>query len=301
MSFVISSKQHLAPTEDRIQYEPMMFEVEGVSVHRLDISFGHPLYTAAIDMHYVTLDEEHSEGRYVPIIPDGCMALVFKGNKTNDEPSEGFLCGAIDEIKKILIAPEDYYVFIRFMPGTGYSLIKNGKNAGSIANTAVPIRGGVMGEEQMLPVLERDIKLEERAGLISKIVRVNLQNEHERYIVKYCTERIFQTQGNVRVEELAYETGFTSRHIGKLFEKCIGVSPKLYSQIIKLQTSMEKITENNDKKLIEIALDSGFFDHAHMNRMYKKLIGISSGEFKKNMFSKVDYTLIDNYISVDET
>ena len=64
---------------------------------------------------------------------------------------------------------------------------------------------------------------------------------------------------------------------------------------------MEKITENNDKKLIEIALDSGFFDHAHMNRMYKKLIGISSGEFKKNMFSKVDYTLIDNYISVDET
>jgi len=64
---------------------------------------------------------------------------------------------------------------------------------------------------------------------------------------------------------------------------------------------MEKIIENNDKKLIEIALDSGFFDHAHMNRMYKKLIKISSGEFKKNMFSKVDYTLIDDYISVDET
>ena len=112
MSFVISSKQHLAPTEDRIQYEPMMFEVEGVSVYRLDISFGHPLYTAAIDMYYITLDEGHSEGRYVPIVPDGCMALVFKGNKTNDEPAEGFLCGAIDEIKKIYISPEDYYVFI---------------------------------------------------------------------------------------------------------------------------------------------------------------------------------------------
>lgn len=300
MSFVISSKQHLAPTEDRIQYEPIMLAFDGVMIHKLDISFGHPLYTAAVDILYIALEDGKNEGRYIPILPDGCMALVFKGKKVHDEPSQGFLCGTIDEIKRIYIGPEDYYVFIRFMPGTGYSLIKKGKNAGTIANTAVSIKGGVVGEEQILPVLERDITLSERAGLISKVVRVNLQNEPERYIVNYCTERIFQSQGNVRVEELAHETGFTSRHIGKLFERCIGVSPKLYSQIIKLQTSMGKIVENDDKKLVEIALDSGFFDHAHMNRMYKKLIGISSGEFKKTMFSKLDYTLIDDYISTDE-
>lgn len=298
MSFVISSKQHLAPTEERILYEPRMFEDEKVDVFNLDLSFGHPLYTVAIDIFYMTLKEDECEGKYVPIIPDGCMALVFRGNKTNDEPAEGFLCGTIDEIKKIYISPDEYYVFIRFMPGTGYSLIKNDKNAGSIANSAIPIKRGVVGDEQILPVLERDIKLSERAGLISKVIRVNLQNEPERYIVKYCIERMFQSQGNVRVEELAHETGFTARHIGKLFEKCIGISPKQFSQIMKLQTSMGKIITSGDKRLVEIAVDCGFFDHAHMNRMYKKLIGISSGEFKKSLFSKLDYTLIDDYISI---
>lgn len=298
MSFVISNKQYLAPTEERIQYEPVMFNFDGVAVSKLDLAFGHPLYTVAIDIFYITLEEGVNETKCIPIIPDGCMAFVFKGNKVNDEPSEGYLCGTIDEIKKISLSPDEYYVFIRLMPGTGYSLIKNVKSAASIANTAVPIRGGIVGEEQILPVLERDIPLAERAGLVSKVVRVNLQKEPERYIIKYCTERIFQTQGNVKVEDLAAETGFTSRHIGKLFERCVGVSPKLYSQIIKLQASMAKILERKEEKLVEIAVDCGFFDHAHMNRMYKKLIGISSGEFRKTLFSNLDYTLIDEYISV---
>ena len=301
MSFVISNKQHLAPTEERIQYDPKVFVDEGIRIDKFDVAFGHPLYTSIIDMFLLRLEEGCIEGKFFPIVPDGCMAMVFKGRLDNEVPTEGYLCGTIDEIKKIYIGPGDYYAFIRFIPGTGYSLIKNEKNAGNISDTAIPIRGGVAGEEQILSALERDIPRAERAGLISKIIRVHLQKEPDRYIIKYCTERIFASQGNVKVEELAEETGFTARHIAKLFERCVGVSPKLYSQIIKLQASMDKIMENDDKRLVEIALDCGFFDHAHMNRMYKKLIKTSSGEFKKTLLSKLDYSLIEDYISIDET
>ena len=48
---------------------------------------------------------------------------------------------------------------------------------------------------------------------------MHLQKEPDRYIIKYCTERIFNSHGNVKVEDLAEETGFTARHIAKLFEK----------------------------------------------------------------------------------
>lgn len=301
MSFVISNKQHLAPTEERMQYDPKVFVEEGIVIEKFDVAFGHPLYTSIIDMFMMKLDEGVDEGRYVPIVPDGCITLVFKGNFKDDEPSKGYLCGAIDEIKKIHIKPEEYYVFMRFIPGTGYSLIKNGKGAVSISDSALPLKGGVVGEDQILSILERDITGVEKTGLVSKVIRVNLQKEPDRYIIKYCTERIFESQGNVRVEDLAEETGFTARHIAKLFERCVGVSPKLYAQIIKLQASMDKIIKDENKKLVEIAVDSGFFDHAHMNRMYKKLIKTSSGEFKKNLLSKLDYTLIDDYISTSET
>lgn len=295
VSFIISTKQYLAPTEEKILYEPMVFEDDNIKVSNIDLSFGHPLYTSLIDILHI--ESQAEEPVYFPVVPDGCMAFVFRGKKDSDETIQAFLCGTIDTIKKIAIEPDEYVVIMRFTPGTGYSLIRDAKLASSITNHYVAIKNGIMGEEQIMSVLERDVPFSEKIGLISKIIRVNIHNEPDRYIIRYCTDRIFKSRGNVRVEELAHETGYTARHIGNIFERCIGLSPKLYSQIIKLQLSMKKILENRDKKLVELALDSGFFDHAHMNRMYKKFIVISSGNFRRNLFLKFDYTMIEDYIS----
>ena len=80
-----------------------------------------------------------------------------------------------------------------------------------------------------------------------------MQEEPNKYLIKYCTERIFQSQGNIKVETLADETGFTARHIDKMFERCVGISPKLYSQIIRLQASMNRIMEDKERLLVAIA------------------------------------------------
>lgn len=292
MSFVISRKQYLAPNEEKTQYEPLVFDDEGLEMKRIDVAFGHPLYTTVADIYYIS--SRADDPQTVPIVPDGCMALVFSANQ---DKTKAYLCGVTDEIKKIVINPDEYYIIMRFLPGIGNGLI--GETAGSIANRAIPLQGTVPWGDQIVSILERETELTERIRLISKVIRVNFRTETNKYLVKYCTERIFQTQGNIKVEALAEETGFTSRHIGKAFEKCVGVSPKLFSQIIRLQISMDKIIEDRNMLLVDIAIDSGFFDHAHMNRMYKKLIHCSSGEFRKNLFSRLDYSKIDDYISTD--
>lgn len=292
MSFVISRKQYLAPSEEKTQYEPLVFDDEGLEMKRIDVAFGHPLYTTVADIYYISSRSE--ETQIVPIVPDGCMALVFS---SSEEETNAYLCGVTDEIKKIVVNPDEYYILMRFLPGIGNALI--GEPAGNITNKAVPLKGTVPWGDQIVSILERETDLTERIRLISKVIRVNFRTESNKYLVKYCTERIFQTQGNIKVEALADETGFTSRHIGKAFEKCVGVSPKLFSQIIRLQISMDKIIEDRNMLLVDIAIDSGFFDHAHMNRMYKKLIHCSSGEFRKNLFGRLDYSKVDDYISVD--
>lgn len=296
MSYVISNTQHLAPTETRAQYAPLIFEQKGFRIRKIDVTFGHPLYTSVADITYVKCVAE--ERCIVPIIPDGCISMVLWGH---GEQSGAYMCGAIDEIKKICADPGDNYIFIRFLPGTGYSLIKDGFLASDIANMSISLKDKVLGGEQILSVLTRETQLIERVRLISKIIRVHLQEESSNYLIKYCTERIFQTQGTIKVDALAEETGFTARHIGKLFERRIGISPKLYAQIIRLQTSMVTIMDEKEKLLVDIAVDSGFFDHAHMNRMYKKLIHCSSGEFRKKMFSGIDYEQIEDYFSIDES
>jgi len=293
MSFVISRKQYLAPNEAKAQYEPIIFGEEGFEVERIDVSFGHPLYTTLADIFYIRSVTDVM--KTVPVIPDGCISLVFKGC---GERKDAYICGAIDEIKKIDVYPEECYVFIRFLPGTGYPLA--GDDAGGITNKTLDLRGSTIGGDQIISVLERDTSLEERIRLISKVIRIHMQSDPtNKYLINYCTERIFQNQGNIRMDKLAAETGFTTRHIGKMFEKCVGLSPKLYSQVIRLQASMNRIMEARNEPLVDIAVDCGFFDHAHMNRTYKKLIKCSSGEFRKSMFNKLDYDQVDDYIAVN--
>ena len=82
MSFVISRKQYLAPNEPRAQYEPLILEEEDFEIKKIDVTFGHPLYTTVADIFYIRSNADTA--RVLPIIPDGCMALVFCGNREKE-------------------------------------------------------------------------------------------------------------------------------------------------------------------------------------------------------------------------
>ena len=67
MSFVISRKQYLAPNEPRAQYEPLILEEEDFEIKKIDVTFGHPLYTTVADIFYIRSNADTA--RVLPIIP----------------------------------------------------------------------------------------------------------------------------------------------------------------------------------------------------------------------------------------
>ncbi len=266
--------------KNKANYMPLIFEEEGLETGRPGFLSGFSPNGAVADAFYIrSLSREE---KTVPVIPDSRITLVFRGRDSN---VSSYICGVTEEIKKLVISPGECCIFIKFTPGAG-SLLLN-EPAGSIANRAVPLNGE----------LKRGSHPVSRAKALMKEPDSGLPPGSNIYLIKYCTDRILQERGNIRIEALAAERGVTSRYIGKIFEKYVGTSPKIYSQIIKLRFSMEKILEERDRLLVDIATDSGFFDHAHMNRMYKKLIHCSSGDFRRNLFKGLDYSKVDDYIS----
>ena len=289
MSFIISRQQYLATSEQRSSYDSRFIDDTNLDVDTIKVYFGHPLYMTLNDMLYFksVLDVPFNTA----VLPDGCISIVFI--KENEKIS-GYLCGATDEIRKITVNPNAEYVIMHFMPGAVEMITS--ESAAVYTNRCVPLEDVVEWGKQVIGILGRDIPLSERLGLVSKVIRVHQKGEDANYLIKYCIDRIYSSKGNIKIAALAEETGFTSRHIGKMFERCVGMPPKLFSQIVRLQISMEKISDNEDARLVNIAVDSGYFDHAHMNRMYKKLVHCSSGEYKNNRFKNLDYNRIDSYI-----
>jgi AraC-like DNA-binding protein len=84
--------------------------------------------------------------------------------------------------------------------------------------------------------------------------------------------RIFDTQGNVQVREIADELSITERHLERLFKKFVGVSPKFYARIIRF-SHIFNLMQQGDKSWLDVALSSGFYDQSHFIRNFKAFSG----------------------------
>ena len=290
MSFIISDKQHLASNEKKASYKPFVVNGPNIQTDIIDINFGHPLYMSASDIYAVSCNK--TEPINVPIVPDGCISMVFIGEP---DAMEGKLCGATDEVKKVVLEPGQTMLCIRFHPGAVSSLLS--ESASVYTNKSVDIKDCIKNGSQILSAASRDMEIQHKALLLSKLIRIRMKEDQSNYLIRYCTDRIYEKNGNIKISELGTETGYSERYLGKVFEKHVGISPKMYCEIMRMQNSLKKlVTGSKQEPLINLALDSGFFDHAHMNRCYKRFLHCSSGTLRKHGFSCLDYDAMDYFV-----
>ena len=130
---------------------------------------------------------------------------------------------------------------------------------------------------------------------MSRVLRVESFERESDYLIHFCTEEILRAGGAIKISELAKKAGFTERYISQIFGRHIGLSPKTYAEIIRLQTSLGNVLAADGQKgqaakksLLEIAVENGYFDHAHMNRAYQRFLHCSSGALRRKGLAAID-------------
>ncbi|WP_249977884.1 helix-turn-helix transcriptional regulator [Vreelandella olivaria] len=87
-------------------------------------------------------------------------------------------------------------------------------------------------------------------------------------IVRFTGER----QGNVRIDELAELTGYSTRTIQRQFRADMGMSPKAFGRIIRCQSAVYIINHRNQVTFSDMAFELGFSDQPHFLKEFKKLV-----------------------------
>jgi hypothetical protein len=72
----------------------------------------------------------------------------------------------------------------------------------------------------------------------------------------------------------------------KSFRKVYGVTPKQLMTMKQIDMSIQTISKYPEQPLVEIAMDSGFYDQAHFIKTFKKITGILPGEYRKKVREK---------------
>lgn len=93
---------------------------------------------------------------------------------------------------------------------------------------------------------------------------------------------IYSRHGNIEISELYQAAGISERHLRRQFKKLVGLNPKQYCKIIQFNAVFEAIQTGNENVLYELALENGYYDHAHFINEFKKHLGKSPRNFLKS-------------------
>ncbi|SEM93399.1 AraC-type DNA-binding protein [Chryseobacterium taichungense] len=92
--------------------------------------------------------------------------------------------------------------------------------------------------------------------------------------------QIIVADGDVKVNELAANIGWSPRQINQYFNRQLGVSLKSYCNILRFQASLQHIWEGN------LYPQLNYTDQSHFIKEVKKLSGVSPKELNKNENSR---------------
>lgn len=87
--------------------------------------------------------------------------------------------------------------------------------------------------------------------------------------------------GGLPVAELAKRHGRSVRQIERIFEQHVGLSPKLFSRISRLQAALRMGQTEESPDWSALALAAGYFDQSHMVRDFRELTGETPVGFRR--------------------
>ncbi len=94
-------------------------------------------------------------------------------------------------------------------------------------------------------------------------------------------ERLSQKSGFISIKELAEKNGVSERQFQRMFRGQIGLSPQLYSKILRVNHLISAIPNQSEVDWQDFIYQYNYFDQSHLIRDFKRFAGHSPSEFVK--------------------
>jgi AraC-like DNA-binding protein len=88
-----------------------------------------------------------------------------------------------------------------------------------------------------------------------------------------------ETRRGVALDTLAKEAGLSRSHFFRLFESSIGVPPKVYLNVVRMEQAVDAVL-NQSASVCDISKQLGFAEPAHFTRFFRNHAGVSPREFR---------------------
>lgn len=139
-----------------------------------------------------------------------------------------------------------------------------------------------------LPLLNKEMKFDQRCELVEAYLLSHLIEKQAKKYLKLLL--MFQDlEGNSSLMPSSYKT------LSRLFQEVIGISPKEYVQIKRINQSLALFASTKDIKSQDLADQLGYYDSAHFINEFKKYTGKTPKSLKNSLFDMKESEFIDEF------
>lgn len=237
-----------------------------------------PILKQLVDCYWVHDDSaikrlvEHS------VYPDGCFDIVINLDK-NYKKNEILLTGIWDKKIEVTTGKNKISIGVRFYPAALSVFFKYKIN--DLVNKVTLLTENMLNNEGKVNFnsLYTIFQIDEVIDYLDYFL-VFL------YLHRLNKNNIFNEVANInnynlKISTVAKEVGISRRHLNRLYNQNFGISTKTYMSILRFITVKEKLIlfDKSKDKLLDLALECGYYDQAHFNKEFKKFSGKTPLEF----------------------
>jgi AraC-like DNA-binding protein len=221
----------------------------------------------AVVESYWTLDVERPPAE-LTALPDGLTDIIFV---LGPHPA-AYASGP-------LTRPETYshkrcvsLLGVSLQPGTAVAVL--GIDAMSLPDGWTPLAelAGPAADELAARVAAAE-PVQARLAILDTFLAIRLRGAATDGRVSTALNAILDRSGDIGVERLAHEAASSPRNLGRLFDAWVGIAPKRFARIVRVQAALRMLMEEPGRDLTGLASQLGFADHAHLTREIRTLTG----------------------------
>ncbi len=94
--------------------------------------------------------------------------------------------------------------------------------------------------------------------------------------VRGAWEQLLSRAGRVRIDDLARGCGWSGRHLGEVFRREVGLSPKTAARVARFDATRRRLPAALARgRVADLASARGYADQAHLNRDFRQFAGLA--------------------------
>lgn len=119
-----------------------------------------------------------------------------------------------------------------------------------------------------------------RLGLLEGwLLEQTMQRSEPHYAARWALRRLQETHGQIEVQALAGELGYSRRHLSQLLQREAGLAPKTLARVLRFSHVLARLRAAAAPHWDVLAQECGYYDQSHLIRDFQAFAGHAPIDF----------------------